>query len=149
MLARRTNGLHPLGQLKAEMDRLWGDFLSAPLAWQRTGGAGRAFPALNVWEEGDHLVAEAELPGMKTEDVEVAVVGNELTIKGRRGESAPEGVVHHRRERAVGEFTRSLRIPVEVDSSKVQAEMRDGVLRVTLPKAEAAKPRKIKVVAGN
>ncbi len=106
------------------------------------------FPALNVWQDGDNLLAEAELPGVKSEDLEISVVGSELTIHGRRPESNDEGTSFHRRERGAGEFTRVVRLPVEVDPDKVQASLQDGVLRLTLPKAEAAKPRKIQVNAG-
>jgi HSP20 family protein len=75
------------------------------------------------------------------------VVGNELVIQGRRMDLDEEGVSYHRRERGVGEFKRVLRLPVEVDADKVEATLHDGVLLVKLPKAAAAKPRKIQVAA--
>jgi HSP20 family protein len=104
----------------------------------------RAFPALNIWEDGDTLVAEAEVPGLTMEDVEVYVVGNELTITGKRS-TQTENPEFHRRERNTGEFTRTLTLPVEIDAQKVEATLRNGILTVKLPKAEAAKPRKIAV----
>jgi HSP20 family protein len=130
------------------MDRLVTDFFgTVPRAWSRSTLGVRAFPAVNVWEAENELFAEAELPGVRSEDVEVTVVGDELTIKGRR--TAPESgeAVFHRRERGTGEFTRTLRLPIEIDSARVAAKLENGVLSVTLPKAEAAKPRKIEVVA--
>jgi len=145
---RRTNGFHPLHQLRNEMDRLVGDMFT-PAAQSTWAATARAFPAVNVWEHGDELYAEAEVPGLKSEDIEVSVMGNELTIKGRRGDGNQEGTSYHRRERGVGEFTRVLRLPVEVDSDKVQAALRDGVLTMTLPKTAAAKPRKIEVSSVN
>lgn len=105
----------------------------------------RSYPALNIWEEGDQLFAEAELPGMGMDDVELFVVGNELTIKGQRRPLADENASYHRRERGVGEFSRTVTLPVEIDSDKVEASLKNGVLTITLPKAEAARPRKISV----
>ena len=126
-------------QLRREMGELFDS-----MAWPFQN-AGRAFPALNIWEEGDALFAEAELPGMGMDDVEVLVVGNELTIKGTRKavEGKSQGV--HRQERGTGAFSRSVTLPFEVDAEKVEATLKDGVLRMTLPKAASARPRKIEV----
>lgn len=147
MLFNRTAGFNALGQLRTEMDRLLTDVF--------TGNGGRiprpdvqVFPALNVWEQGEDLFAEAELPGVRPEDVDVSVVANELVIKGRRKSMDESGVSFHRRERGVGEFTRTLRMPVDVDADKVEAKLCDGVLLVRLPKAAVAKPRKISVATG-
>lgn len=147
MLRYRLNGLPPVGQFRSEMDRLLNDFLG-----QATGQAGgepapRNFPAVNVWQRDDEVFVEAETPGLKSEDVEISVIGNALSLKGRRPDLPPENASYHRRERGVGEFERVLRLPVEVDSGKVQARLTDGVLLITLPKAEAAKPRRIPVKA--
>jgi HSP20 family protein len=141
----RRNRFEPLQQLREELDRQF------PVLWDTLSGgfsqlAARPFPALNVWEEKDHFYAEAEVPGFKSEDLEISVVGHELTIKGNR----PDNSLHkdstfHRRERGLGTFTRLVRLPVEIDPALVQANLRDGVLLVTLPKSEAAKPRKIDV----
>lgn len=146
-MALRLNTL-PLNQLRTEMDRLFYDLSRGLPQWSTAPfTAGRSFPAVNVWESEQELFAEAELPGLKEADVEIFVVGNELTIKGERRSGEQEKVAFHRRERGVGAFTRVVHLPVDVDSSRVAATLRDGVLLVTLPKAEAAKPRKIKVVA--
>lgn len=142
----RRNGFNPVFQLRDEMDRLVSDFFTpatARAAWATNPA--RSFPMLNVWEDGDNLFAEAEVPGLKSEDVEISVVGNELTIRGRRGEPARDGVAYHRQERGVGEFNRVLRLPIEVNADKVDASLKDGVLLIKLPKAESAKPKKIKV----
>ncbi len=85
---------------------------------------------------------------MKGEDIDISVIGGDLTIRGRRGEGQQEGVAYHRRERGVGDFNRVLRLPVEVDPNKVEAALTDGVLLIKLPKAESAKPKKIKVSSG-
>jgi HSP20 family protein len=105
-------------------------------------------PRLNVWEEDDVFFAEAEVPGLRHEDLDLSVVGNQLTIKGKRetaSEQSGKDAVFHRRERAVGEFVRVLTLPTEINPDAVSATLAGGVLTVKLPKAEAAKPRKINV----
>lgn len=106
-----------------------------------------AFPALNVWEDGDKLIAEAEVPGLKLEEIELLAVGTELTIKGRRPEIDDPKMAVHRHERGVGHFARTITLPVEIDSAKVDATLRNGVLTIVLPKAEPARVRKIPVKA--
>jgi HSP20 family protein len=107
----------------------------------------RSFPAINVWEDGERLFAEAEVPGLSMEDMEIYVVGNELTIKGHRKTPEDGRRAFHRRERGTGEFSRVLTLPVEVNAEKVEATLKDGVLTVTMPKAESARPRKISIKA--
>jgi HSP20 family protein len=148
MFSRRVNRWDPIHQLRDEMARLLDDFSqTAPLVgrpgWRPTG----VFPALNVWEDGQNLYAEAELPGFRMEDLEVSVAGNELSIKGERKDEHQEKGACHRRERATGLFNRVLRLPVDIDANKVEATLKDGILFITLPKAEQAKPRKVQVKA--
>jgi HSP20 family protein len=148
MVRFRTNGLPPFAGWRDEMERLMGDFLgNLPGTFPRAFAATAAFPAVNVWEDTNNLYAEAELPGVKSEDLDIAVMGNELTIKGKRPEQDADETAYHRRERGAGEFTRVLRLPVEVSAEGVQAALRDGVLSLTLPKAPSARPRKIEVSA--
>jgi HSP20 family protein len=137
MVFRR--GFDPFQQLRSELENF---SIASPRF-----AAGRVFPALNIWEQGDELFAEAEIPGVKSEHLEISVVGNELTIKGQRQDAAEDGAAYHRRERGVGAFTRVVRLPFEVDTARVQATLRDGILLVTLPKADSAKPRKIQVTS--
>lgn len=144
MIRRHTGFLFPVQQWRGEMDRLFSDFFGRT---ESVPGRGRGFPPLNVWEECDNLVVEAELPGVKADDLDISVVGDELTIKGRRS-GGDEGVTYHRRERTTGEFVRVLRLPVEVDANRIDAALNDGVLLITLPKSEAAKPRRVEVKAG-
>ncbi len=149
MVLRRTNGHHPLDQLRTQMDRLVSDFFGPAVAGStRAAMQSNSFPALNVWEEGDDLYAEAELPGIAGDGVDVSVVGSDLTIRGKRGQELPEGSSYHRRERGEGEFIRVMRLPIEVDANRVEATLKNGVLLIKLPKAESAKPKKIKVAAG-
>lgn len=147
MLALRVNGSHPINRLRREMDRLFeGSFEGFPRLTRDMWSAS-AFPAVNVWEDADHIYIEAELPGFRLEDLELLVMGDELTIKGERKDVVDDNVTYHRRERSTDSFSRVWRLPVEVDAVGVEATLRDGVLTVTLPKGEQAKPRKIEVKA--
>src|SRR5262245_32663384 len=135
---------HPLHQFQSEMNRLFD-------RWAGNGGRGvsvPSFPALNVWEEDDHVYLEAELPGVEFKDLEIYVTGgHELTLKGERRPSTPDGGVWHRQERSFGAFSRTLTLPFAVDPDKVDARLENGVLTVKLAKHESAKPRKIAVKA--
>ncbi len=146
MILRKVNMAHPILRVRNDMDRVindvFGDFLPAD-PWGVIGM--RTFPAINSWEDDQTLYVEAELPGLKMEDIEVCMLGDELTIKGEWKDDREEDVTYHRRERTVGSFNRMLRLPVEVDAKNVQATLRDGVLTVTLPKTQAVLPRKIEV----
>lgn len=107
--------------------------------------SGVATPAVNLWETPEALVAELELPGVTQEQLDIQVLGEELTIRGRRENALPEGAVLHRRERRTGEFARKVRLPFPVNGEEVAATLRDGVLEIRLPKAREAMPRKIEV----
>jgi HSP20 family protein len=131
----------PFQQLRSEMDRLLNGFLGAAT----NGGTSRHQPAVNLWDENDALMVELEIPGVKSDQIDISVAGLDLTIKIQRPDVAEDGVAYHRRERPVGDFTRVLRLPCEVNADKVAAELQNGVLTLKLPKAEAAKPRKINV----
>lgn len=110
----------------------------------RTSGSG-AFPLINVFNDGDDFVVVAELPGVKKEDLEIQVRGNTVRIQGKKAIAHPESASIHRRERAAGEFDRTVTLPDDVDASKVAAEYRDGVLTLRLPRAESAKPRTVTI----
>ena len=135
---------YPFQQLRDEMDRLLTGFLG-PGVDGLLPPMFRSQPAANVWEQDDALLVEMEVPGIQKDQVDISVAGGELSVKINRPETAQEGVTYHRRERPVGSLTRVLRLPVEVDANRVEAELRDGVLLIKLPKAESAKPRKINV----
>lgn len=103
-------------------------------------------PALDLYEEKDHLVVRAEVPGLKKEDIEISVHENIISISGeRREEKKYEGAQTSREERFFGRFTRSFKLPKTVDVSGVKAAYKDGILTVTLPKTEEAKPRQIEI----
>jgi HSP20 family protein len=143
MFRLRDNGLS-VGRFRNELDRLLENWLDEPPFARR-----RALPLVNVWESDEALHLEAELPGFKMADLELQVVGNELSIRGeRRVLEDGDKHVYHRQERVAGRFERTLQLPVEIEAGKVEAALQDGVLTVTLPKAPAAKPRKIEVRQG-
>jgi HSP20 family protein len=105
-----------------------------------------SYPPVNIWGDNDKVYAEAELPGMQLDQLEIYVAeGNQLTIKGDRRQREPAKSVWHRLERGFGQFSRTIMLPVIVDADKVEARFEHGVLFVTLPKSEAAKPRRISV----
>lgn len=126
-----------------EMNHLFGRF---DLEAQAGRPLAQAYPPLNVWEEGDRLHVEAELAGMELDNLEIYVSeGDQLTVKGERKPFAVDKGVWHRQERGFGPFSRTVTLPVPVDADKVEAVFEDGVLRVTLPRSEAARPRRIAV----
>lgn len=137
-------GPQSLNELRREMDRLLNSFLSEmPEGPWPLQGKGRLL--VNVWETPEAFYAEAEVPGVSQDQIELSVTGNELTIKVHRPEVSEQNVTFHRRERPVGEATRVIRLPGDVDHERVQADLQNGVLTVMLPKAEAARPKKIPV----
>jgi len=106
-------------------------------------------PALNVWEDAQALYAEFDLPGIDPAKLEVTVTeGNELTVQGERSVPEVPGAVWVRQERPTGKFIRAVTLPALVNADAVEANYEAGVLRLTLPKSEAAKPRKIHVKGG-
>ena len=127
-------------RLGAEMNRMF----------QRFGLADRgqlpaiAYPAVNVWQDENSLYVEAELPGMEIGDLDIYVTGgNQLSVRGERKPPAVEGGIWQRQERDYGQFTRLLTLPCEVKTEGVEAEFKDGVLTIKLPKSEAAKPHRL------
>ena len=133
-------------QFRGSLERLFSDFLEGiPHLDLNSTRAPQAFPPLNCWEDEGCLYAECEIPGVNMDDLELQVVGKDLTLKGHGKAHAAEGATYHRQERDVGTFHRVVQLPVEIDSEKVSADFRDGVLTIKLPKAPEAKARKIDV----
>ena len=129
-----------LTDLREEIDRLF----EVPLS--RTSEFLGWTPAFDVYEEKDNFVVKAEVPGMKKEDINVSLHDGNLIISGeRKGEAKNEGTEYYRAERLFGKFQRTVTLPTTVDTGKVKAEYKDGVLTVTLPKAEEAKPKQVDV----
>jgi HSP20 family protein len=140
-----------LPTLWASFDRLQGElgrlFDDAGLGLPRNVGLA-SFPPVNVWEDSEAFYVEVEVPGLTQEQVNVSVTHkNQLTLQGeRRPEDVSKGR-WHRRERGFGRFQRVLKLPAPVDADRVEAKLENGLLALTLPKAEEAKPRRITVKA--
>lgn len=117
--------------------------------WPNSAGQAQLFtgwtPALDLYQTSDDVVAVVELPGMRKEDIEISLHDGALTIGGERKDETPEGDKSARAERFVGKFRRSVSLPTRVDANKVNATYKDGILTVTLPKAEEVKPKQIQV----
>ena len=145
MYARQMNNLFPLVSFGGAVNRLFDDLLDHGRFRSSFQSRQAGFPAMNVWEDAENVYVEAELPGMSMDDIDIQLLDKQLTIKGRRDAIQGDGVKQHRRERYVGSFERELTTPIEIDAEKTRAELRDGVLTVTLPKAVAARPKSIKV----
>ncbi len=103
------------------------------------------FPLVNVSEDTDNLYVRAELPGVQPGEIEISVEGETLTLGGERKLQAPEGVSYHRRERESGRFRRVITLPVRINPDAVTALFKNGALKITLPRAEETKPKKISV----
>jgi HSP20 family protein len=113
--------------------------------WLQNQTAGQGpFPPINVFQQGDNILAIIELPGVDKKDLEIQAKENTIRIAGKKLPYYPEGSVH-RRERIFGEFDRTLSLPVQLDPDGIKAEYRDGVLALFLPRAEREKPRTIKI----
>ncbi len=99
----------------------------------------------NLYENGENFEMRVEVPGLVKDDLSVQIQGNYIEITGKRSSDAPEGYKVHKMERGLSSFSRSFTLPADVDSSKVSANLKDGILYLVLPKAEAAKPKKITI----
>jgi HSP20 family protein len=103
------------------------------------------FPPINVFQQGDDILAIIELPGVSKSDLQIQAKENAIRIFGQKTINYPEEVSLHRRERTSGEFDRTLSLPVQINSDGIKAEYRDGILALFLPRAESDKPRTIKI----
>ena len=142
---RRWDPFEELEEMQRHMDRIFGT--------RRSGGSGAAragdprdFPHVNLYETADDYVLTAEVPGVKAEDIDISVVGDSMTIKGKREPEVDRDKVScHRMERDFGSFGRTISLPAAIATEEVQASYANGVLQVKLPKAEESRPRVIKV----
>jgi HSP20 family protein len=114
--------------------------------WLRGATAGTgAFPPINVFQQGDNLVAILELPGVNKNELEIQAKDNTIRISGKKAIAYEGGVSLHRRERHFGMFDRTLTVPIQIDANRIKAEYRDGVLALFIPRAEGDKPRTIAI----
>ena len=129
----------------ARWRQLFGTLDDPARRWLEPANAG-VFPLLNVSATTDAYVVRAELPGIKANELDITVSGNNLTISGERKiPQENQGAKYHRREREAGKFSRALTLPGPLDSNKVDAHLKNGILTIVIPKAEEAKPKKISI----
>jgi HSP20 family protein len=145
------DSLSELERLRQEMDRVFqGAAGGLPRGLSFLPGAGaRQYPRVNLAEAGENYVLEALAPGVDPATLDVTVKGDTLTISGEK--KAPEGVkaeAFHRTERSAGRFARTVELPGEVDADKVKAAYVDGIIQVTLPKAEKTRPKRVEIAVG-
>jgi len=127
-----------LRQMERQMNRLFRDI----------HGRGTDYPALNYWSTENEAQLEVEMPGVSAEDFELSVQDDVVTIAGERKDPfADENATAHRQERAFGTFSRTLQLPFEVEADQVSARYEHGVLRVTLPRRESTKSKRIEIQA--
>jgi len=134
--------------IREEMNRLFDDFFSGwPWPERRRGLLeGEWAPSVDVAETDQDIVVTAELPGVKQEDVDVTITNDVLTLKGeKKEEKEVKKENYHRIERSYGSFQRSVSLPTGVQGDKAKAKYKDGVLQITIPKTEEAKPKQIKI----
>lgn len=130
-----------LQRMRREMDHLLG-----ALYGREAGPAAGVFPPMNVTQDPDRFFVRAELPGIDPVTLNISALRNKLTVNGERKLEEEKGTVsYHRREREGGQFSRSLTLPSDIDPDKVSARYLNGVLTITLPKAEEAKPKLIAI----
>ncbi len=139
----RWEPFEELGSLQNEMRRMLERNWNRP--WWSFEGIGLDIP-MDVYEKGDSTVVKVALPGVKPEDVQVTALGNTLTISGEvKGEENVEERSYIRRERRYGKFSRTISLPNEVSTDKIQAEFENGMLILTIPKAEEARSKRIQI----
>jgi HSP20 family protein len=112
---------------------------------QSSPSAGGSYPPLNIFRKGDGFALVAEVPGINRSDLEIQVKGRTIRLSGSKSAQYPENASVHRRERLQGRFDRSITLPIEVDQDGITAECRNGVLILTLPRAERDTPRSIRI----
>jgi HSP20 family protein len=137
---RRFSILQEIDQLQREVNRRLdatnkGRVFNAP-----------TYPAVNIWANEDGQVISSEMPGVQAEDIDIHVTGDAISISGvRKPDEVTKEARYHRRERNYGSFSRTVQLPFMVDTNKVEASLKSGVLSINLPRAEADKPKKITV----
>ena len=133
-----------MDRLRNKMDRLFSDYdrsyLSGPAFTLRSNS-----PRTNLLESGNTFEVQVEVPGISKDDLNIKILGNYLEISGKRSVDTPEGYKVHRNERSSSTFSRSFTLPDDVDAEKVEAALKDGILYLTLPKSETAKPKQITI----
>ena len=141
----RWDPYRDLVTLRDRMNRLFED-VSGPRSEERDVMASAWAPSVDIYENENEVVLAAEIPGVDEKDVEIKVEDNNLTLRGeRKFEKETKEENYHRIERSYGSFARSFALPNSIDADKVAAEYKDGLLTLTLPKREEAKPKTVRI----
>lgn len=130
-----------LDRMRRQLDQIMGQWGETQPTLQTSG----VFPLINLTETKDAYVVRAELPGVSAEDLDIQTTGRNLSITGQRKSNTDTSAKFHRRERETGRFARAVALPGDIDREWVSARLKDGILQITAPKSEAAKPRQIKI----
>jgi HSP20 family protein len=131
-------------RLRRSLDQFSQNYTNDDTRYGRT----TVFPPLNIYEEKEHLVIKAEIPGVKSEDLDISVEGETLTLKGtRKQHSEDDKQSFHRREIERGTFSRAISLPIKVDPDNVSATLKNGILTVIIGKATEIKPRQVKILS--
>jgi HSP20 family protein len=137
---RRPSIWQEMDQLQREMNRLF-DATSTGRVFTPP-----SYPAINIWTNEDGQLISAEMPGVHPGDIDIDVTGDALSISGeRKPDEVAKDAYFHRRERSYGSFSRTIQLPFMIDTNKVEAKFQNGVLLISLPRAEADKPKKITI----
>ncbi|HGJ64462.1 TPA: Hsp20/alpha crystallin family protein [bacterium] len=135
-----------LSNIREEMNRLFDDFFTVLPERRRELLEGEWLPSIDVAETDDNIVVKAELPGVNQNDVNITIVNDVLTLKGEKKEEKEiKKENYHRVERSYGSFQRTISLPTGVKADQAKANYKDGILTVTIPKTEEAKPKSIKI----
>ena len=144
----RFDPLNEMVSLRSAMDRLFEDSFVNPMSWRTIGGGDTVNAPIDVHETADELVVTASLPGMKAEDVEITMTGQTLTLRGEfKADEEIKREQYLYRERRFGTFSRTIQLPVRVRGDQAEANFSDGILTLSIPKAEEVKPRQIRINA--
>jgi len=143
----RWQPFHDLTSIQDRMNRIFDDAFRGNRGGEDDWAFGGNWaPAVDIFEQDGNIVLRAELPGLDPKDVDVRVENNVLTLRGERKlESEVKREDYHRVERSYGKFSRSFTLPTVVDTEKIKADYKDGVLQVSLPQREEAKPKQISI----
>jgi HSP20 family protein len=149
MIVRQLNpwssGWNTPGNALARMRRDMETLMERLTGESADGSVAGVFPPMNVSEDLDHYYVRALIPGIDASELNVSVVHQTIAVSGTRRSPEEEGVSYHRKERAEGPFSRSVTLPASFDGARIDAKYIDGILTLTLPKPEAAKPRRVTV----
>jgi HSP20 family protein len=140
----RWEPLRDMMTLREAMDQLFNDAFTRP----RSSSGVSIIPPVDLYQNADEVVVKVNLPGLKAEDVQISVTSDVLTLRGEfKQENEKKEATYHVLERRSGAFERSVMLPTDVQTDKAKADFEDGVLTITLPKAEAVKPKMISIKA--